>query len=28
LIRVVGDETSTDAGTHGHRIYLWQGAAA
>lgn len=28
LIRPVGDETSTDAGTHGHRIFRWQGVAA
>lgn len=28
VIRPVGDETSTDRGTHGHRIFLWQGAAA
>lgn len=28
VIRPVGDETSTDAGTHGHRIYRWIGAAA
>lgn len=28
VIRAVGDETSTDAGTHGHRLYLWIGAAA
>lgn len=28
VIRAVGDETSTDAGTHGHRIYQWIGAAA
>lgn len=25
VIRSCGDETSTDAGTHGHRIYMWQG---
>ncbi len=28
LIRPVGDETSTDTGTHGHRIYQWIGTAA
>lgn len=28
LIRACGDETSTDAGTHGHRIYRWIGVAA
>lgn len=28
VIRSVGDETSTDAGTHGHRIYQWIGARA
>lgn len=28
VIRPVGDVTSTDRGTHGHRVYLWQGAAA
>ena len=28
VIRAVGDETSTDPGTHGHRVYLWQGSAA
>jgi hypothetical protein len=27
VIRAVGDETSTDRGTHGHRIYRWVGAA-
>ena len=28
LIRPVGDETSTDKGTHGHRIFRWVGVAA
>lgn len=28
VIRACGDETSTDAGTHGHRIFRWIGAAA
>lgn len=28
VIRACGDETSTDAGTHGHRIYRWEGTAA
>jgi len=28
VIRAVGDETSTDEGTHGHRIYQWIGRAA
>ncbi len=28
LIAPVGDETSTDKGTHGHRIYQWIGTAA
>lgn len=28
VIKPVGDEVSTDAGTHGHRIYRWIGAAA
>lgn len=28
VIRACGDETSTDAGTHGHRIYQWIGVAA
>lgn len=28
LIRPCGDETSTDAGTHGHRLFRWTGAAA
>ncbi len=28
LIRSVGDETSTDPGTHGHRVYQWVGVAA
>lgn len=28
LIRPCGDETSTDKGTHGHRIFRWIGSAA
>lgn len=28
VIRACGDETSTDEGTHGHRIYRWVGRAA
>lgn len=28
VIKPVGDEVSTDKGTHGHRIYRWIGAAA
>jgi hypothetical protein len=28
VIKPVGDVTSTDAGTHGHRIFQWIGAAA
>ena len=28
VIKAVGDETSTDRGTHGHRIYQWVGVAA
>lgn len=28
VIQPVGDERSTEAGTHGHRIFKWQGAAA
>lgn len=28
LIRSCGDDISTDPGTHGHRVYLWTGAAA
>jgi hypothetical protein len=28
VIKAVGDETSTDPGTHGHRVYLWQGSDA
>lgn len=28
VIRTCGDETSTDEGTHGHRIFKWIGAAA
>lgn len=28
VIRAVGDETSTDAGTHGHRIFRWIGTQA
>lgn len=28
VIKPVGDEISTDKGTHGHRIYRWIGAAA
>lgn len=28
VIRACGDETSTDPGTHGHRVYRWIGAAA
>lgn len=28
VIRSVGDETSTDKGTHGHRIFKWIGTAA
>lgn len=27
VIEPCGDETSSDAGTHGHRIYLWRAAA-
>lgn len=27
VIRACGDATSTDAGTHGHRIFLWIGVA-
>lgn len=26
VIKPVGDEVSTDVGTHGHRIYLWSAA--
>lgn len=26
VIKPVGDEVSTDRGTHGHRIYLWSAA--
>ena len=28
VIKPIGDETSTDPGTHGHRVYRWQGVAA
>lgn len=28
VIRACGDETSTDKGTHGHRIFRWIGVAA
>lgn len=28
VIRACGDEVSTDAGTHGHRLYLWVGTAS
>ena len=28
VIQACGDETSTDEGTHGHRIYRWVGVAA
>lgn len=28
VIRPVGEESSTDAGTHGKRVALWTGAAA
>lgn len=27
VIRACGDETSTDPGTHGHRIFLWTGVS-
>lgn len=27
VIEPCGDETSTDAGTHGHRLYQWRAAA-
>ena len=28
LIAPCGDETSSDPGTHGHRVYQWRGVAA
>lgn len=28
VIEPCGDETSTDPGTHGHRIFLWRGRRA